>query len=101
MKRFVGLEATLKPDCCLRRAALTNMSNVKRFIATSKIENVRMPLKDEGIRMWRHVAEALKLTREQLDSTSQLWTSFRYAVDAAHHLETDFRRLLFMSEKHI
>ena len=70
-------EATpdLKP--CARRAALTNMSNVKRFIATSKIENVRMPLKDEGIRMWRHVAEALKLSREQLDSTSQLWTSFR------------------------
>ncbi|CAL5229277.1 g12570 [Coccomyxa viridis] len=59
------------------RAALTNMSNVKRFIATSKIENVRMPLKDEGIRMWRHVAEALKLSRKQLDSTSQLWSSFR------------------------
>jgi len=53
------------------------MSNVKRFIATSKIENVRMPLKDEGIKMWRSVAEALKLSREQLDSTSQLWTSFR------------------------
>lgn len=59
------------------RAALTNMSNVKRFIATSKIENVRMPLKDEGIRMWRSVAEALQLSREQCQSTSQLWTSFR------------------------
>lgn len=78
----MGREAILKPDCCLRRAALTNMSNVKRFIATSKIENVRMPLKDEGIRMWRHVAETLKLSREQLDSTSQLWSSFRYTVHA-------------------
>ena len=71
-------EGNLKLDCCLCRAALTNMSNVKRFIATSKIENVRMPLKDEGLHMWRHVAEALKLSREQLNSTSQLWTSFRW-----------------------
>ena len=62
---------------CDRRAALTNMSNVKRFIATSKIENMRMPLKDEGIRMWRSVAEALQLSREQYQSTSQLWSSFR------------------------
>ncbi len=63
------------------------MSNVKRFIATSKIENVRMPLKDEGIRMWRHVAEALKLSRKQLDSTSQLWSSFRYRghTDQSRH----------------
>jgi hypothetical protein len=64
----------------MHRAALTNMSNVKRFIATSKIENVRMLLKDEGIKMWRHVAEALQLTREQLDATSKLWTSFRCPI---------------------
>ena len=78
MREMTALaEATPNLKPCARRAALTNMSNVKRFIATSKIENVRMPLKDEGICMWRHVAEALKLSREQLNSTSQLWTSFR------------------------
>ena len=65
------------------------MSNVKRFIATSKIENVHMPLKDEGLHMWRHVAEALKLSRDQLDSTSQLWTSFRYGVHAGQPIVLD------------
>lgn len=56
------------------------MSNVKRFIAASKIENVRMPVKDEGIRMWRHVAEALQLSAPQAQSTSQLWSSFRCVI---------------------
>ena len=55
------------------------MSNVKRFIARYKIEDMRMPLNDEGVRMWRAVAEALKLTPDQAAATAQLWRSFRSA----------------------
>jgi hypothetical protein len=62
---------------CARRAALTNMSNVKRFIARYKIEDMRMPLNDEGVRMWRVVADALELTPNQCAATVQLWRSFR------------------------
>jgi hypothetical protein len=53
------------------------MSNVKRFIARYKIEDIRMPLNDEGVKMWRSVAEALELSPDQSAATAQLWRSFR------------------------
>ncbi|CAL8464934.1 g4469 [Coccomyxa elongata] len=59
------------------RAALTNMSNVKRFIARYKVEEMRMPLGDEGVGMWRTVAQALQLSDSQASETTQLWRSFR------------------------
>ncbi|EIE20548.1 hypothetical protein COCSUDRAFT_57694 [Coccomyxa subellipsoidea C-169] len=59
------------------RAALTNMSSVKRFVANYKVEEMRMHLGDEGVGMWRTVALALQLSPEQSDSTTKLWRSFR------------------------
>lgn len=66
-----------------RRAALTNMSNVKRFIARYKVEEMRMPLGDEGVGMWRTVAQALQLSDSQASETAQLWRSFRSAASLA------------------
>lgn len=61
------------------RAALTNMSNVKRFIARYKVEEMRMPLGDDGVGMWRTVAQALQLSPSQASETTKLWRSFRSA----------------------
>ncbi|KAK9917739.1 hypothetical protein WJX75_007649 [Coccomyxa subellipsoidea] len=59
------------------RAALTNMSNVKKFVARYKVEEMRMPTGDEGVGMWRSVVTALDLSHEQCSSTTTLWRSFR------------------------
>lgn len=63
------------------RAALTNMSNVKRFVARARLEDGRMPVTDEGIVMWRGVAESLALSPDQASKTQQLWHSFRSKLD--------------------
>ena len=64
------------------------MSNVKRFIARARLEGGRIPVADEGIKMWRGVAESLQLTPDQAAHTAQLWHSFRcgfFAVTAISH----------------
>jgi len=53
------------------------MSCVKRFIAHSKIEDMRQPLHYEGIRTWKAVALSLDLSQQQSKATTQLWRSFR------------------------
>ena len=60
-----------------RRAALTNATSVNRFVATAVLEDMRVPLGSEGPDMWRKVAEAMQLTREQRADIVQLWRAFR------------------------
>lgn len=68
------------------RAALTNMSSVKKFVATAVVENVRVALGSEGPAMWRGVAAALQLTEAQRADIVTLWRAFRCAFRAS---ETD------------
>ncbi|KAK9813763.1 hypothetical protein WJX73_007981 [Symbiochloris irregularis] len=58
------------------RVALTNMTSVKRFVATAKIEEVRVSLGTEGIGRWRDVVDAMALTHAQRKSIVALWRSF-------------------------
>ena len=64
-------------DLLHHRAALTNMSSVKRFVARAKIEAVRVALVEEGPLMWRAVATSLALTPAQRADIVALWHSFR------------------------
>ena len=66
-----------------------NMSNVKRSIARYKVEEMRMPLGDDGVGMWRSVAQALQLSPLQASRTTNLWRSFRSA--ASHPVHTTRR----------
>ncbi|KAK9835392.1 hypothetical protein WJX81_006933 [Elliptochloris bilobata] len=59
------------------RAALTNMSNVMKFVAAAVVENVRVALGSEGPAMWRGVAAALQLTEAQRADIVTLWRAFR------------------------
>ena len=59
------------------RAALTNTTSVNRFMATAVVEDMRVPLGREGPAMWRKVAEAIQLTREQRAEIVELWRTFR------------------------
>ena len=65
------------------RAALTNMSSVKKFVATAVVENVRVALGSEGPAMWRGVAAALQLTEAQRADIVTLWRAFRCAFCAS------------------
>ena len=65
------------------RAALTNMSSVKKFVATAVVENVRVALGSEGPAMWRGVAAALQLTEAQRADIVTLWRAFRCACCAS------------------
>jgi hypothetical protein len=56
------------------------MSNVKKFVARYKVEEMRMPTGDEGVGMWRSVVTALDLSHEQCSSTTTLWRSFRFVL---------------------
>ena len=62
---------------CRRRAALTNTTSVNRFMVTAVLEDMRVPLAKEGPAMWRKVAEAIQLTREQRAKIVELWRAFR------------------------
>ncbi len=59
------------------------MNNVKRFVATAVVENVRVALGSEGPAMWRGVAAALQLTDAQRADIVTLWRAFRCAARAA------------------
>lgn len=72
-----------------RRAALTNMTSVKRFVATAVVENVRVALGSEGPAMWRGVAAALQLSDAQRADIVTLWRAFRCAALTRQFCGTD------------
>ena len=53
------------------------MTSVKKFVATTVDDSVRVVLDGEGPAMWRRVAAALQLTDAQRADILWLWQAFR------------------------